>query len=328
MVDTKVISALKRIIKSLILCIHQGSALCDVINIRRDLDSKFPPVFIVGVPRSGTTLLYQIMMTAFKFAYIPNIANSWYMCPITATKFGLKRCKAYESNFSSTYGYEQGCMSPNEGGNIWNRWFPTENREGFNYTPADYLPQKNKINIKVFVNNIETLFNAPFLTKNVKMSVRIAALAQIFCNPLFVFIRRDPLFSALSLLTVRRKMKKEWWSVLPKEYEEIKNLEEYEQVCYQVFYTEQNIINDLQKFASSNFLSITYESLCKEPLEVIEKISAFLNKNKSHVQRTETRIPNYFNLSVAPKTELISFMEKEKMHDLLLKLYGKQSVRK
>ncbi|NIU01842.1 MAG: hypothetical protein GWN01_13310, partial [Nitrosopumilaceae archaeon] len=63
---------------------------------------------------------------------------------------------------------------------------------------------------------LEWLFDSPFLTKNVKMSVRLPALKEIFPEAKLIRIRRNPVDIALSLLLARRIRGLEWWSVMPK----------------------------------------------------------------------------------------------------------------
>ena len=46
----------------------------------------FPPVFIIGSPRSGTTVLYQLLCKHLQFGYINNFVSNWPKAPLTATK--------------------------------------------------------------------------------------------------------------------------------------------------------------------------------------------------------------------------------------------------
>ncbi len=47
-------------------------------NIRVYKKFKFLPCFIFGLPRSGSTLLHQIMITMFDFNYVSNIKGFFY----------------------------------------------------------------------------------------------------------------------------------------------------------------------------------------------------------------------------------------------------------
>ncbi|MDZ7724808.1 MAG: sulfotransferase [candidate division KSB1 bacterium] len=306
-----------------IATLHQPTALVESLILKRRILCKWPPVFIVGPPRSGTTLLYQLLMSAFHFSYIPNISNTWYMMPVTAARMGRLLCPSYSSSFSSVHGYEKGAMAPSEAGNIWNRWFPYEKREGFNYTPAHYLSKPAKNRIVTFVANVENMFNAPFLTKNVKMSVRIRPLLEMFPNALFVHMQRNPVHSAASLLNIRRKKGKSWWSVMPKEYPEIKKMSELEQVCHQVYYTEMNIKRDLQKVENNRLHEVNYAKLCTNPVQKLEAIGKFLTGHDIPADADLTSIPESFPPSRPLKGEHIEEKELEQIQTILDRIIEK-----
>ena len=213
-----------------------------------DRKLKYPTIFIIGPPRSGTTLLYQAIVHHFHVAYFPNIAVKFSEAPVLATRIGQKLFQPYRSDFTSAYGFVQGWMAPHEAGQIWNRWFPTEWKEGYNYTPAGYFTGSVKHLIYQTVAGIEALFDAPFVNKNVKHSVRIQALKEIFPNALFLQIKRNPLDVAVSILCARRDLKKdmnEWLGVMPKEITQLKQKDYYEQIVGQIFFVEKNIEEDL-----------------------------------------------------------------------------------
>ena len=44
-----------------------------VLSRGRESALLWPPVFILGAPRSGSTLLYQVLTEAFDFAYLTNL---------------------------------------------------------------------------------------------------------------------------------------------------------------------------------------------------------------------------------------------------------------
>ena len=311
------IAQIKKIAHLGIGLMHQPTALLEIFALRRRIQCKWPPVFIVGSPRSGTTLLYQLLMSAFKFSYIPNISNTWYMMPVAAASLGKRFNKPYSSSFKSEHGFEEGIMAPSEAGKIWNRWFPHEKREGFNYTPSNYLPESVQMKIYSFVANIENTFDAPFLTKNVKMSVRINALLEIFPDALFIHIQRNPVHSAASLLNIRRQKKKSWWSVMPREYPSIKLQPELEQVCQQVYYTELNIKKDLQDIENSRLHQVNYAKLCTNPVQKLQVIGKFLANNGLPADSDFSSIPKSFPASRPLKAKFIKDIELEKIQSIL-----------
>ncbi len=314
------IRTVKNIIKNGLAIGHKATAVLDQPYLSKEKKCKWPPVFIIGAPRSGTSLLYQLLVNSFEFSYFPNIANRFYMCPITATKIGKQLCRKYRSSFSSSYGFEKGCMAPSEAGNIWNRWFPHENREGYNYTPADYLSPPAQHTIYQMVVNIQEIYGAPFITKNVKMSVRLPALQQMFPEAVYICIQRDIKDSALSNLAIRRKNKTDWWSVMPKEINQIKHLSDTEQVYYQVYYVNKNIEEDLRLIPSTQIHKIKYESICTNPGDGLSKLHKFLTNNQLTVERTHPDIPTEFPVSRPGANQWVQKEDLQKIEKLVNEL--------
>jgi hypothetical protein len=62
-----------------------------------------------------------------------------------------------------------------------------------------------------------------------------------------------------------------WWSVKPKEYEQLKDMDIYHQIAGQVYFTEMAIEDGLKCVLDSNQLTIGYESLCENPKSVYNR---------------------------------------------------------
>jgi hypothetical protein len=301
---------------------HKSTSVFDKMISKKSGKYRWPPVFILGVPRSGTSLLNQLLIHSNGFSYFPNIANQFYMCPLSAMKFGLKFCPEYQSDFSSFYGFEKGCMAPSESGNIWNRWFPQEKRDGFNYTQSGYLSGQARSSIQELIADTESIFGLPYLTKNAKMSVRLPEVKNIFPDALFIQIKRNPFDSAVSILLRRRKFNLNWWSVMPEEYKDFKNDGEIDQVCQQVYFIEKNIERDIKPFSAAQRYALSYEDLCQGTTSELEKIEEFLTKAGLPLKRTGRKIPHSFDLSKPKIREFISEEELSEIREKLSKLYS------
>ena len=290
---------------------------------------NYPPIFIVGPPRSGTTLLYQLMVHHFQLAYFSNIADKYNIAPVIVTKFGLKYCKPYVSDFTSNYGLiEGGQMAPHEAGGIWNRWYPTEYKDGYNYTPAGYFDYKTKHIIYQTVAGIEGLFDAPFISKNVKHSVRIQSLVEIFPKALFIQIRRNPFDVANSILKSRKERNQninDWWSVMPKEIEQLRNKSYLEQICGQVFYIEKNIEEDIMVVGKKRLCVVHYDELCANPKKELDKITAFVSTYGYNLW-IKYDVPESFKMSKYKRDVLSG--EEEMIKEILARYYREVQVEK
>lgn len=241
-------------------------------------DLRYPPVFIIGPPRSGTTLLYQLMVHHFKVAYFNTLANQFFVAPWVASAVSKPFLRPYRSDFKSYYGKIAGLGSPHEGGSIWNRWFPREHREGYNYVGSAYLSPDQKTEIRRLVAGMERVFSAPFLNKNVKNSVRIHALVDLFPQSLFLQMRRDPVHTALSILEGRKRLGEHlnrWLSVMPRQVKETEGKDYAQQIAEQLFYVEENVAEDRKKMGEDRFHTVFYRDLCWNPRREMEKIETF-----------------------------------------------------
>ena len=99
-------------------------AMADIDNEVGYGDGKYPIVFIIGLHRSGTTLLNQILAHTSNYGYINNIIARFWRAPV----FGIQLSKQLigeerEINFNSNYGKTNHISGPHEFSFFWHHWF-------------------------------------------------------------------------------------------------------------------------------------------------------------------------------------------------------------
>ncbi len=258
--------------------------------------SQHSPVFIIGVPRSGTTILYQLITQIFNVTYFNNFVNlsrenlyfgSWLSHKI----FKGKPHNSYISNYGNTK--ESGLSAPSEIGNFWYRWIPRNKI----YIKENDLTHEEKQEIYNNFSSIINRYNQPLVIKNLYLSQRLRLIYDIFPKAKFIYVKRSPLFTAQSLFLGRRKHNRnisEWWSIEPKNVQEIKNLSALEQVVAQTYYIDKQIYEDLLLFPRENILNIQYEEI-EDVNTVLEKVKHFLSvqtREKLRKSKPEISIQN------------------------------------
>lgn len=255
----------------------------EAIKMRQsNLKLQNRPVFIVGAPRSGTTLLYQIITQAWQFSYFSEYAANIPWAAVTVTRNKIQEFDKDNNNFDSSYGHPEGNFAPGEAGRFWNRWFPTEKRHGYSYVDDKFLNPQQKQIIYQTVANLEHLIGAPFINKNVKNCVRIRALNDVFPQALFIHIERNMNENAASILQMRKKKTgnvDKWLGVMPKNIDDLLQLGGHEQIIAQLHFLKKNIVEDINAL-NCNYFHIQYESLCNEPNKVLNQLTAFFEANK------------------------------------------------
>src|SRR5688572_20935868 len=83
------------------------------------------PVFIVGPPRSGSTLLYDALAESMQFSYFSNLTAEFYAVPVIGAYLSRALPDRRQSrSHEISYGHVPGLKSPSECGKFWYRWFP------------------------------------------------------------------------------------------------------------------------------------------------------------------------------------------------------------
>jgi LPS sulfotransferase NodH len=225
---------------------------------------KFRPVFIVSPPRSGSTLLYLLLIQRFRFSYFSNFAMSCPASPGTLTVLGAPFgvCMGgtrMENNFGETRGWN----GPNQGYRTWNRWLAAQ---------ADYIDpvdisETGCRRLRQTIGLIESAVNAPFINKWQKNATRIQAIHTVFPEAVFVHLRRDRLLTAQSILLARRKLKlsqSEWFSAKPRNYITDPSKSDLRQAAEQVALLELELEQDKALIGAERFFELNYEDLCKD----------------------------------------------------------------
>ncbi len=222
------------------------------------------PVFIVGAPRSGSTALYQALTECLDLLYIDNLAalfyrNLYFGMWLSRTIFGDSGHGCFRSEQGST-GF-CGLHAPAECGDFWYRWLPREPH----YIPKGQLGEAAIEEIRQTLYGIIHRFRRPLLFKNLNAGQRMGMLSQIVPNAKFIYIFRDPLYNAQSIMEVKREKgldPRAWWSIMPKNYKELLKLDAPAMAMAQVFYLERQIMEDREYFSPEQCIDIRYEDFC------------------------------------------------------------------
>ena len=285
-------------------------------KLRPEVELRYSPVFIVAPPRSGTTLLYQLMTGCMSTCYFTNLAQRLRVqgseiIPALSARLvkWLRLDHRQDESFESYYGATEGLGGANEANGIWERWFPEDEHA----IPPGYLSASDRQGVYRAVAVTEQVFGRPFVNKCIRHSVRIQALAEIFPTALFIQCTRNRLDTAQSIFIARARERpfelegicspsQQWWSVRPKEHELMKHKGIVEQVCEQVFWVEQSIIAARCALGAYRFLGVDYKDLCHTPRRELDRVVRFMNDHGAPTEITHP-VPDSFPYSTGRKIE-------------------------
>ncbi|NHM17553.1 sulfotransferase [Epibacterium mobile] len=249
------------------------------------------PVFIVGAPRTGSTVLYQMLSNNNDFLYIDNLASAFNRSlpfGIWLSQLAFKG-KAHNS-FQSKYGNTPFLHSPSESQSFWYRWFPKD-RDFVEL--GDISPERIQDMQKTIVSIMEH-HKKDILFKNLACGQRIRVIHHAFPNAKFIFIKRDPVFTAQSLLLARRHLgidDSTWWSVKPREFASINELPIHEKLIQQISLVEHQIATDLKNIPDKNKIEINYQDLPDGVTRIQEFLGLSTNPNsESNMRQFENKV--------------------------------------
>ena len=208
---------------------------------------EHPCIFIIGPPRSGSTIFYQLVTSLLDVSYVDNLANLARDNPYTGSRlshrfFGDSSHSSFTSEYGQTTG--SGLHAPAEA-LFFYKWFPHDRH----YTEsADLSPtQKSEFSrtVRAMINRV----GKPLIIKNLSFSLRLQALKDTLPDARYIVVRRDPLLTCQSILIGREKNRtpeNKMWSILPKDYQELEGLDPHEMVVRQVNLIERQIHEDLK----------------------------------------------------------------------------------
>lgn len=243
-----------------------------------------PLIFIIGAQRSGTTLLMQLITQFFDVSYPNNFIARYWDAPYIGAMLYKNLSGNIDNNtldFNSDLGYTKGLKGPHEFGYFWKKWFPWKSWEEKNYSEIDYSILQKQLAAWESVNN------TPLVFKNIiDVSFNIEKLSEIFPHTFFIHIKRKPEFVVQSTYQSRIKLfgsPKIWIGLKPPEYNKIKKLPVFEQICAQIYYSVKHIELSLSK-TKVNSLTVNYEDIIINTKDIMRKIKESLNLKSSNIE--------------------------------------------
>lgn len=246
----------------------------------RDLPETYPTVHVLGVPRSGTTLLTQLIASHLDVAHVDHVAAALWRAPVAGLRLSrkLRRGRPFASDYQSRYGQTLSVWEPHEFGYFWTELLGA----------ADMLQPEPRAEqgidwerVRRVLVNMTHAVGRPLVFKAFLVAWHAAALQRALPRTCFVRIRRDPLDTALSLARLRLEYvasPDEWPGLKPREYSWLRDEPWWVQVAGQVVFVDRAITAQLDAIGGRQTVETTYEELCRAPADVLAAVAAALGE--------------------------------------------------
>lgn len=264
----------------------------------QDLPETYPTLHVIGAPRSGTTLLTQLIASHLNVGYVNNLIAAFWRAPVYGIRLSKKLLpRRLPSSYMSDFGRTYGIHEPHEYGYFWSSLLGYEEM----LQQDDSFEQRiDWQRVRLVLTNMTHAFGGPVVFKSVLLGWHVARMQEILRKSYFARIRREPTQNAISLLRTRKEFlgsAEKWFSMKPAEYGWLKNEPYWRQVAGQVYYVEKSVTEQIQESGGHNVLEVTYEELCQDPRGILRQVKELLERNGGKVDYL-SQPPQSFKASV------------------------------
>jgi hypothetical protein len=226
-----------------------------------------PIVFVVGVPRSGTTLTYQVLAATGAFGYPSNVVARFWRRP----GHGARVQRLLEPvlgprtvSYRSIAGRTETWADPHEFGYFFEAHLPFAD----DHEPD--APALDAVDAGAFVAQLadfEDGAGQPLLFKNGLLDFVVPWLAATLPTARFVHVRRAALDNAASLLAIRERYygdDRAWFSVRPRGADAWRDRAGPEQVAWQIERV-RDALDRARAALPGRWTDLDYADVCADP---------------------------------------------------------------
>ncbi|NBB95905.1 MAG: hypothetical protein GVY16_09230 [Planctomycetes bacterium] len=277
--------------------------LNELLQTHPDLASqpRHPIVFAAGAPRSGTTFLAQTLCQYMESTHVDNVAAKFWLAPVLGLKLSKKLFDANEEDisFRSEFGRTTG-----------------SDIHGFHYFWIHHLrlDQSGALFESLETRGIDPAIvrgHLAAMTDDAQNTLIMKGYYPSYFMPwfhqhipgsVFVLIRRSPVDQARSIYRARQAYMtsiSDWWSMLPPEIGELRDLSPEEQIAGQIFGLRRMYARQMtRKDVAATW--VDYEQLLQDPASCLRQIHADLQKHTDLPLNARGLLPKIERTAPAP----------------------------
>jgi len=232
-----------------------------------------PIILVVGPPRSGSTLVYQILARYCDVTYPDNLNSLFPRSSLLAMKWFSRKHPPRTALIRSCYGQTARFSGPNEGFHIWDRWLGKNRYETIESLSAETIHEMNS-----FLNAWTQAAGKPLVNKNNRSTACIELLSRSLPTSYFVLIQRDKRDIVRSVIRGREFVqgdKRIPWGLHSQDvHGSTDPLGYVDDVCEQVEKICQRIKHQIESVDEQRVIALDYSEFCRDPEGVLHRIQA------------------------------------------------------
>lgn len=258
-----------------------------------------PTIHVIGSPRSGTTLLTQVLATGLDVSYVNNLVAAFWRAPVYGVRLSQKLLPdARPTGFTSCCGRTSGIAEPHEFGYFWSDLLGyAELRQQAKSFESTIDWQR----VRRVLAGMTQAAGCPVLFKSFLLAWHLRRATEEMPATRWVWVRRDPVDTAISILRARRSVygdESRWFGVMPLQYNWLRHESPETQAAGQVYFFERAIEEQAATLPAGALTCVNYEELVISPQQVVTRVAEELRP--SGVSQREHSLPANFDATASP----------------------------
>ena len=230
---------------------------------------RLPLVAVCGAPRTGTTLVEQVLIDHLPVAFINNLTAVFPRAPLTANRIFRPTVSGRGAAYHSYYGKTVGFSGPNDGLHLWDRWLgANRTRIRTSLTPVEQRDMRR------FFGAMEQIYAKPIVVKNNGLNTCAALVAEVLDRAFFICMTREPLFLAQAQLRARLDI--HGADDVPYGLDGVRDgrsTDVVEDICHQVLFHHQVAQEQQNRLGPERFWIVRYEEFCRNPSALVDAVA-------------------------------------------------------
>lgn len=229
--------------------------------------ARHPLVLICGAPRTGTTVVYQTLVSHLPVRYFSNLTALFPRSPLVVERLFGRLARPATAKYQSYYGRTAGMAGTNDALYLWDRWLGSDRDR-----PPGLLTEAQRRSMKRFFDAADHFFNQPLINKNNNLILSAHLVAEALPHARFICLTRRPRDLAQSLYRARCDI--HGTPDAPYGPAEAGAVDAVESVCRQVTYFDRLVDEQQRRIGAERFRVVPYESFCRDPGALVERVAS------------------------------------------------------
>jgi hypothetical protein len=265
-----------------------------------------PILFVCGPPRSGTTLVSQVLIANLPVAYFNNLTSLFPRSPLTSNAIFGRLLTRREPELHSYYGRSRYLSGSNDALYLWDRWLGKDRSE----IPSAIDPARRQ-ELVHFFGAVEASTGKPLVAKNNNLNAVAHLVAEALPTASFLCMDRDPVYLAQSLLRARREIHgSDEIAYGFAEATSVPGESTIDEVCRQVIFHRELMRKQQATIGASRFRVVSYERFCQAPEETVGLAEKILHLPKANREIPTLRPANRMRVDPAEFAQIEAALER------------------